>query len=180
MKNKVSLILVFAITFTGCATTSTKLGYKKDSVEFREFKELSDDEALKMVAELYNVTPDNEKDGIAKNITLTEYMADLKKRKSPYIDASGMYELSYTEVDLRKWSDQEIVEFYKYLTQKVRGYERVNEVSLSERAKAIRVIHITARNAVYAEGKRRDIVRQLMEVVGTVLVTALNAALYMI
>jgi predicted small secreted protein len=169
-------VILCCFLAAGCSTTNT-MGFREGSGEQGKFKSLSDEEALAMVAEIYNVAPETEKDGIAKNIALAEYIKELKKRRSKYIEASGIYELGYVDVDIRKWSDTEIVEYYTYLSSRVKEYEAVKSLELTDRWKAEVSMYVTARNAVFQEGKRRDHVRQFVEIAGTVLVAALNAAI---
>lgn len=160
----------------GCATAGT-MAFKEGSAECKKFKDLSDDEALKTVADLYNVVPETDKDGVAKNVALTEYFKELKARKSKYVDESGVYDLGYVEIDLRKWSDGEIVELYNYLESGIRKYESGKIEEMTGKDRSMMAIYMTARNAVYKEGKRRDLMSNITQIVGTVLVAALNVAL---
>ena len=153
------------------------MAFKEGSPEYKKFKDLSDDEALKTVADLYNVVPETDKDGIAKNVALTEYFKELKARKSQYVDGSGIYNLAYVEIDLKKWSDDEIVELYRYLESAMRKYESVKIEEMTGKDKSMMAIYMTARNAVYKEGKRRDLMSNITQIVGTVLVAALNVAI---
>lgn len=170
------IVAVFlCISLAGCAgTRSNIIGYSKETPQVKKFKDLSDREALEMVVELYNAKPSVNEDVLAKNIALQTYVEQLRKRKSKYLESSGIFDLEYTPVGYEKWDDKKIVALYKYLDSKIYAgsWDRISE--LPEEDRRMMVIRITARDVVYKEGRHRDIVRQSAEIAGQVLMTALS------
>lgn len=180
MKKYFCLAVCFLLILSGCATTGNVGVLDGGGKKSKKFKQLSDEEALKTVVTMYNVVTEAGDDQVAKSIALDVYLQELMKRKSAYIASSGVFELSYEHQALDKWTDREIAEMYKTLECKVQVYETTKPEELNEDGKALRLIRITAMDAVYKEGTKRDIFRNAMDVAMNALMIAANIALAMI
>lgn len=175
-----ALIMVICTALCGCATMRYPAAYKVEGKEFREFKELDDDKALKLVALIYNVKGENWEDNIARSVTLGEYLELLRKRKSQYIKKSGIFNIKYDKVQLSKWKDEELEKLYNLLVPKADGYNMEFASKLTETQNAERIVYLTAISAVIKELERRDNTNKALAMVSQVLVTALSVALSMI
>jgi predicted small secreted protein len=166
MRKALPTLLIVAFALSGCATVGAgeKVVFDGGSKGERKFKDMSDEEALKITVAVYNVTPETEEDIKAKNIAMGAYVAELKKRKSKYLDDSGVFKLAYEEIDLKKWSDQDIVTMFRTLEARASSYGRVEVNKLEEGPKALMLMRLTAMNAVFEEGKRRDLFRNMVDV----------------
>lgn len=171
------LMIFLCLSMAGCITTRHNIALDGGPQGERKFMDLSDEEALQMVVMLHNVTPAISEDVIAKSIAIVEYTRELKKRKSQYIESSGILELASKELDLDEWTDKEIVEMYRLLDYQVSIYKDAKIEEFSEEERALRVIRITAKNAIFLEGKKRDLLRSFMDIFGQVLLIAVNVAL---
>ena len=170
-------LVVFCMILTGCASLKhQKMGYKVDGVEFKTFKDLSDEQALKVTVMVYNVAGETPEEKIARSITLSEMIELLKKRKSAYLKNSGIFDMTYEEVDLKSWSDDDLTKVYHALKNRVdiSNYRSIS--SLTEEENAHRIVYLTGMTAIVAELQKRDNVRQTWSVVGQVLMTALSIA----
>lgn len=174
------LILCAAALLSGCATMRYPGAYKVEGVEVKDFKQLDDDRALKLVALIYNVGTEAWEDGIARSIALEEYLKLLTGRKSKYIKESGVFDIKYEKVRLSTWKDDDLIRLYDVLDLKTRGYYIDSSAELTETENAKRIMYLTAINAVTKELTIRDGKRTAFSVVGQVLLTVLSAALSMI
>ena len=60
------------LVLCGCATVRYPCAYKVEGQEFKEFKDLNDERALKLLALIYNVKHEAWEDGIARSLALRE------------------------------------------------------------------------------------------------------------
>lgn len=148
--------------------------------ELVRFKDLSDDQALKMVVLIYNVKPELWEDEISRSITLSEYMALLKKRHSKYVKNSGIFDLEYKKENLKKWSDEDLLKIFNALDSKSRNYYEMTAGELSERENAVRIMRLTAMSVIVKELKTRTGTRAAMQVLGQALTVALSIAISVI
>lgn len=165
---------------SGCATTRLPKGYKVGGEELVRFKDLSDDQALKMVVLIYNVKPELWEDEISRSLTLEEYLKLLKKRHSKYVKSSGIFELEYKKERLNKWSDEDLLKILKALDSKSQDYYEVTAGELSERENAVRIMRLTGMSVIVNELKKRTGTRTAMQVFGQALTVALSIALAVI
>jgi hypothetical protein len=154
--------------------------YKVEGKEYKQFKELDDDRALKLVALIYNVTPDSWEDGVARSVALEEYMTLLSKRNSKYIKNSGIFDAKYDKVALSKWKSEDLVRLFDALSPKAEQYYMDVAPELTETQNAQRIVYLTAVNAIDTEMKKRQNTQTVVSVAGQVLMTALSIALSMI
>jgi hypothetical protein len=154
--------------------------YKVEGKEYKQFKELDDDRALKLVALIYNVTPDTWEDGVARSVALEEYMTLLSKRNSKYIKNSGIFDAKYDKVALSKWKSEDLVRLFDALSPKAEQYYMDVAPELTETQNAQRIVYLTAVNAIDTEMKKRQNTQTVVSVAGQVLMTALSIALSMI
>lgn len=171
MRKIIFLLLCLSFLVPGCATTSTKTVLDPGVSGKRTFGRLSDEEALKMYMTMYNVTPQTDRDLVAKDITLVEYRTELKKRRSKYLDASGVFRLSLAEVDLTTWPKEQIIKTHDLLDASMAIYKKVDLSKLNDEEKALRVIRVTARNAFWREAGRRDLLVNTWETAWGILLT---------
>lgn len=151
--------------------------YKVEGVEAQKFVELDDEHALKIVALIYNVKHEEWEDGIARNLALEQYMALLKKRKSEYVEKSGVFDIKYDKVNLRKWKDADLVNLYRKLLPRSKDYYIDASAELNDRQNAERILYLTALNTVSTEINRRKNTRNAIEIASQLLVGALTVAL---
>ncbi|MDP8298732.1 MAG: hypothetical protein P9L88_02340 [Candidatus Tantalella remota] len=178
-KRFISLFLVLALAFviTGCATTRHHFGYKVDGKAYTKFDELTDEQALKMTILVFNVRTEAYDDGVARSVTLTELMEQLKKRKSSYLKNSKVFELHYETIDIESWSDDDLIGMYNALEAKMSVYNGRDIVALSDRENALRIARITGMTEMVNELKRRQNKRQAWNIFAQVLTTALQVAI---
>lgn len=179
MRKTIPILLIAVFVLSGCATTGAgnRVVFDGGKSGERKFRDMNDEEALKITVAVYNVTPETEEDVRSKNIAMGLYIGELKKRKSKYLDDSGVFKLAYEEIDLKKWSDQDIVTMYRILETKASSYGRIEVNKLEEGPKALMLMRLTAMNAVFEEGKRRDLFRNMADVaINALLVFASVAA----
>jgi hypothetical protein len=154
--------------------------YKIEGKEFKDFKDLNDDQALKVVALIYNVSHEGKEDGIARSIALEEYLKLLAKRNSQYLKKSGIFDTKYDKVKISSWNDEELMDLYHYLAPKARAYCVESTSELTETQNSHRIICLIATNSVVTELKKRDITHKVVDIAGRVLVGALSIAASMI
>lgn len=154
--------------------------YKVEGKEFKEFKEMDDDKALKTVVLIYNVKCDTWEEGIARSIALEQYMALLGKRKSAYIRNSGVFDMKYDKVKLASWKDEDLMKLHDALESKTGAYYMNAAPELTESENARRIAYLTATNSIETEMRRRNNTRGALTVAGQLLLTALSVALAMV
>ncbi len=172
------MMLCLSALLTGCATMRYPHTYKVEGKEFKDFKDLDDDKALKVVALIYNVKHECSEDKEARSIALEEYLGLLARRNSPYIKNSGIFNEQYEKVKLSTYGDEELLALYQCLEPKAIEYSGLGQ--LTEAQNAERIVYLTAMNAVVKEMKKRDITQKAIMIAGQVLSTALTVALAMI
>ncbi|MBN1527156.1 MAG: hypothetical protein JW919_06220 [Candidatus Omnitrophica bacterium] len=174
------LLVCMCAMVSGCATMRYPRAYKVEGKEIEDFKDLSDDQALKVVALIYSVMPESWEDGIARSLALEEYMKLLAKRNSRYIKDSGIFGAEYDKVKLSSWKDVDLIKLFDYLAPKAKAYYAGSAPELTESQNARRITYLTAINSVVNELKRRDITQKALSIAANVLMTALSVALSMI
>ena len=177
---RAALAALFCIALAGCATMRYPCAYKIEGQEFKEFKDLDDERALKVVALIYNVRPDNWETGIARSVTLEEYQGLLKKRNSAYVKNSGIFAIQYEKVKLAAWKDKDLIKLYDALAPRACRYYADSAPELNEIENARRIVYLTGTSAVVKELKKRDLTQKVMTVAVQVLGSALSIALAMI
>lgn len=168
---------IFALLVSGCATMRYPRTYKVEGKEVMDFKQLDDDKALKLVVMIYNINPKDWEDGVAKNISLGEYINLLSKRNSAYLKKSGIFEVKYDKVILKTWKDPDLLKLYDTLVPKTEKYYVEEGPGLSETQNTERIMYLTALSAIDTELRRRDNTRSAMGIAGQVLMGALTVAL---
>jgi len=154
--------------------------YKVEGKEVKDFKELDDDKALKLVTFIYNVKHENWEDNIARSIALQQYMALLKKRNSQYIKRSGIFETSYEKVNIASWKDEDLMKLYDVLNEKAAPYYVDAAPELTEIQNVQRIVYLTAMSATVTELKKRDNKRNVVSITSQILLGVLTAALGML
>jgi len=154
--------------------------YKVEGKEFKEFRDLDDERALKVVALIYNVKHESWEDGIARSLALEEFQGLLEKRSSKYVKKSGIFDIAYDKVKISTWNDEDLLKLYDCLAPKAACYYQDRASELTEIENAERITYLTAINSLVKELKKRDITRKAMAIAGQVLTTALTVALSMI
>lgn len=174
------LTLFVCISLTGCAATHHNIGYIKGDSQYRKFSQLNDDQALDMVVLIYNTPTEVYEETIAKNITIDEFLAALKKRKSRSIEESGIFEIKYEKVVLKEWPDEMLVQVYESLDNRINDHDPEPVSELTHEENALRVMRLTARDSIVKEGKRRDNTKIFKEIAANAAMVALNVALMII
>lgn len=178
---KPTVLLIFlCVLVSGCATMRYPSMYKVEGREFKQFNDLDDERALKVVALIYNVHSEMWEDGVARSIAIEEYQNLLRKRNSLYIKKSGIFDIQYDKVKLSTWKDEDLIRLYDDLAQKASKYYVDAAPELTEIENSERIIYVTAISAVTKELKRRDLIHRATMVAGQVLSMALSIALSMI
>jgi len=146
--------------------------------EIKNFKDLDDDKALKVVALIYNAKSDIWEEDMARSIALEEYLKLLKNRRSRYIKKSGIFNIKYDRVNVSKMKDKDLEDLYDALNPIAETY-RMDSAGpeLTEIQNAKRLVYLTAINSVATELEKRDNTRSVIGVVGQVLITAVTVAL---
>ncbi|MDP2913770.1 MAG: hypothetical protein Q8N91_07210 [Candidatus Omnitrophota bacterium] len=154
--------------------------YKVAGKEAKEFKELDDERALKLVVLIYNVKHESWEDGIARSVALQEYISLLAKRKSLYLRNSGVFDISYEKINLSTWKDEDLIKLYDTLEPKASTYYVDVAPELTEIQNAERIIYLTAESAVATEMKKRNNTRNAVTIATQILVGILTVALSII
>lgn len=175
-----AMTVLLCILLAGCATMRYPTCFKVEGKEYKEFKDLDDERALKVMALIYNVQPVTYDDGVARSIAIEEYQNLLSKRRSSYVTNSGIFQIKYDKVALKSWKNEDLQKFYQTMYPKAACYYQDAAPELSETQNAERIVYVTAVNAAAKELKRRDASDQAMTVAGQVLAGVLSIALAMI
>jgi hypothetical protein len=175
-----ALILACLGVISGCATTRYPSAYKVEGREFREFKELDDEQALKAVVLIYNVKQEDWEGGIARSLALDYYLSLLKKRRSAYIENSGIFAMQYDKVKLSSWKDEDLVKLYDALAPRTDPYYMDSAHELTEMQNAERIVCLTALASTEKELRRRDNNRNTTALAGQVILAILTIALQLI
>ena len=178
---KAFVLAALCLSAAGCATTkSHQYGYKVEGREYRKFADLSDEDATKVVVSFFNVPDEIYEDSVAKYLTIQKYMEILEKRKSEYIENSGIFGLAYKEIDLKLWNDQDLVTVYEALERRTIEYRYAPVATLTERENALRICRLTGMNCLIDELRRRKNTREAWGVAAQLVTVALQVALSMI
>ncbi len=151
--------------------------YKVEGKELKEFKELTDDQVIKVIVLIYNMKHDVWEENTARSIALEEYIALAKKRNSAYIKKSGVFEMEYEKINIKKWQDEDLKKLYEDLSPKARQYYMDSASELTEIQNADRLLYLTAVNAVVKELQSRKNKQDAFDIAGRCLVGALSIAL---
>lgn len=181
--SKLSWAAVFVCIFfsiSGCATMHYPKNYKVEGKVAKEFKELDDEKALKLVALIYNAKQEQWEDGIARSIALQEYIGLLKKRNSRYIKRSGIFNIKYEKVNLKKWDNADLVKLYESILPKAEAYYVDTGPELPDIQNTERIMYLTALNAIDVEMKKRDNMNSAIAIGSRILIGVLTTALAMI
>jgi hypothetical protein len=177
------LLLVLSAVFlaSGCATTKYDYKYRIDGQEYGDFKNLSDEAALKAVVMTYNVKTESADELIAKTLTLQTQMDMLAKRKSAYIRSSGVFEqIKFDRLDLKTWTDDELILAYNTLKEKtILSYDKPSD-TLTEQENARRIVYMAGMQVIVNELEKRENTKQAWAVAAQLLSTALTVAVSMI
>lgn len=175
-----ALLVCLCAIVSGCATMRYPSAYKVEGKEFKDFKDLDDDQALKVVALIYNVRHECWEGEIARSLALEEYVKLLSKRNSQYVKNSGIFDTKYDKVKISSWEDEDLMKLYDCLAPKTKAYYTECAPELTETQNAERITYLTVINSVLKELKKRDITQKAVVIAGRVIVTALSVALSMI
>ena len=173
-------VLCILTLISGCATMRYPSSFKVEGKEVKDFKQLDDDKALKLVVMIYNIKAQDWEDRMARSISLEEYISLLAKINSVYLKKSGIFRVSYHKIKLKDWKDENLIRLYNTLTPKAEKYYIETGPELSEIQNTERIMYLTAMSAVDTELRRRDNTRSAMSVASQVLMGALTIALYML
>jgi hypothetical protein len=177
----IALVIAFpvclALALSGCATMRYPKAYKVEGTECVDFKELDDEKALKLIALIYNVKHQDAVDDIARSLALEQYMNLVKKRNSVYCRNSGIFDIKYDKVVLKKMGDEDLYKLYEDLEPRAGTYYMESAKELSEAQNTQRITYLTAICCVANEMRRREGTRQAMAVAGQVLAGALTVAM---
>lgn len=111
----------------------------------------------------YNAEPETEEDVTAKSIALDKLMSKLKKRRSPYLERSGVFLLGYPKENVKEWSNSKLEEMYKAVGAETVVYKKRKTAYVDEKD-ALNKIRMTAREEVIKEKIRRDNFRNMLGV----------------
>lgn len=173
-------LICISAMLSGCATMEYPSAYKVEGKEYKDFKQLDDDHALKVVALIYNVKTESQEDAIARSIALEEYLNLMAKRKSRYIKDSGIFSIKYDKVKISSWKDDDLIKLYDTLAPKTDAYYMDTAPELTEIQNARRIMYLTAVNSIVKELKKRENTKSAISVACQLLLTALSTALAMI
>jgi hypothetical protein len=176
----VIIAVLLCAAISGCATMQYPSCYKVEGREFKQFKDLDDEKALKVVCLIYNMRPQGWEEGIARSIALEEYLVLLSRRKNKYIKDSGIFQIQYDRVNIVSWKDDDLIRLQDALAPKAACYYMDAAPELTETQNAERIVYVTAIQAVVKELKKRDNGRQAMVMAGQLLAGALSIALSML
>jgi hypothetical protein len=181
-RGQIPFITLFCacLLLSGCAAVRFPSVYKVEGKEVKDFKELDDDKALKLVTLIYNVKHDVWEEGIARSIALEQYINLLAKRKSKYIRSSGIFGVTYDKVKLASWPDEDLEKLYDTIEPKASAYYVDAAPDLSDIQNAERIMYLTAMSAVEAEMKSRGSKRTAVALAGNILIGALSIAMAML
>ena len=126
---------------------------------------------------VFNIRTEAYDDAVARSVTISELMEQLKKRKSAYLNNSKVFDLSYESIDIQKWTDEDLISMYNSLEAKMSVYNGRGVAELSDRENALRIARITGMTEMVNELKRRQNKRQAWNIFAQVLTTTLQVAL---
>lgn len=174
------LLVCAVVLLSGCATMRYPRAFKVEGKEFKEFKEIDDEKALKLVAQIYNLRRESWEEEMARNIALDEYISLLRARKSAYLRKSGIFNIKYEKVKLPSWKRENLEKLYDLLELRTQNYYMETAYKLTEIENAKRITYLTAINCVARELEKRENKDKILGTAGQIIITALSIALQMI
>ena len=134
MKFKMAVTVLVCCVLGGCATAPPmRSGYMTGQVEDTWLRDMDDARAIDLFNRIHSQPVTTKEDSVAKDITVSAFIKALSSRRSREIRDSGTLRAEHAKVDLRKWTDDEIVEFYNkmygklHITEKAGGGKRPPE-----------------------------------------------------
>ncbi len=174
-----TLAVVFLFFLSGCATTKFPHTYRLEGKEYRDFKSLDDEAALKAVVMTYNVPVEPGPEETAKALTLQVQMELLEKRRTEYIKASGVFEkIKFEKIDLKIWSEEDLLSVYNELRGRFTAFQGLKEISEEQNAK--KIIYLVGMQSLVNELEKRENTRQAWRVAAQLISTALSVAVSLI
>jgi hypothetical protein len=121
MKLKIALVTAVCLAAAGCASSSNdiKSGYVTGEVRDTYLKDLDDTQAIDLFKSVSAQKVSGKDDTLAKDITVTALIKALGTRKSSQIKDSGVLDTKHDKVDIKKWTDDEVVAFYNKMYEKI-------------------------------------------------------------
>ncbi|MFQ5953091.1 MAG: hypothetical protein ACE5JK_06775 [Candidatus Omnitrophota bacterium] len=174
------MILCASLALSGCATTRHLHGYKVGEMEYMSFEDLDDANALKMVVMFHNVPAETYEESVAKNLTIGTYTELLKNRKSKYLKESGVFEIAYEKINLKKWEAEDLLAVFEALEIKSNKYKFMPVSTLKAEENAERIIHLTSMSLIASEFRGRVNAQRAWGFLGQALTVALGIALSVI
>lgn len=175
----VVLAAAFCCFLQGCATTKLPHTYRIEGREYKNFDSLDDEDALKAVVMTYNATVETGPEETAKVLTLQLQVEKLKKRKSEYVNSSGVFEMIvFEKTDLKVWSEEDLLRVYNDLRQRFVAFSGVRVLNEEENAK--KIIYVVGMQSLVNELERRENTRQARQVISQLLSAALSTAVSLI
>ncbi len=192
-------ILLTCLALAGCATTSSRSGYTAGGINTPRTGELSDGQMIELFHKVYDEPAEDQIDRIAKDITITALTNAMEARRSREIKGSGVLKAEHKKVELKKWTDNDLLDTYRSLRVKLdtgaaeaaadtNGYNSAywgtSSARDEEKAAApenadetLKIMRLTAACSIENELSRRDKIASRWAVVGTAAgVTATIAA----
>jgi len=149
---------------SGCATISH--GYLPPEYDIQhKLKGLDDQDALELGCAICNVKAEDRDKEIAKNIAIGKYLKELKKRKSPLIEESGMLEIKYEKINLKKFGNAEIIRLFRSLDREPFSYKTKTIAELTKDEESEKIVYVTAMNELLKEARRRQVLNQGLDLV---------------
>lgn len=128
MKRSLMLLLILltcSFAFTGCAAKQgSRCGYQSRAENELRINKVTDAEAIDLFNRIYAQKVDTRADAVAKDITLTAFVRGLKERHSFEIESSGVMNKPFNSVELKQWTDEDLINAYNALTMSVKKTER--------------------------------------------------------
>jgi len=175
-----AFLACLAVILCGCATMRYPRAFKIEGKEFKEFKEIDDEKALKLVAQIYNLRHESWEEDMARKISLDEYISILRGRKSAYLRKSGIFNIKYEKIKLSLWKKEDLEKLYDLLEIRTENYHIETAYKLTELENAKRITYLTAINCVARELEKRENTDKVIATTGQILVTALSVAMQML
>lgn len=122
MKFIAASIVIVCGVMAGCATappTSVRSGYMTGRVEDTWLSDMDDARAIELFNRIHSQPVKTEEDSAAKDITVSAFIKALSSRRSREIRDSGILRGVYPKVDIRRWTDDEVVDFYNKMYGKL-------------------------------------------------------------
>ncbi|MFH1593438.1 MAG: hypothetical protein ABID09_01915 [Candidatus Omnitrophota bacterium] len=198
---KAIVIVLLCLALAGCATTQPRLGYKSADIKEMYLKDLSDEKVIEMFNDVYDKKVTIRVDEAAKDITITALMTALQTTRSEEIKRSGILEREYKKIDLRKWTDEDLLSAYRALERETKEKETESPekagkskywgqssgskdkketekktLQLETGSESLNIIRLTALYSIGGEISRRDSVSGIWATVGHAVGTTVGIA----